>query len=485
MFYETPRSKRNVKYHNYRNFISKLTLEPEVYEQLKRAFAGGFTHANPFYSGETIENADSFDFTSSYPFVICSEKFPMSSPIKVKIKNELDFRKYLKTYCCLFDVTFVNIKATVYYENYISLSKCRGIKSAEENNGRIVQANELTITLTEQDFYIIEKFYKWEKMKISNFKVFRKGYLPKDFILSVLDLYKKKTELKGIEEFIVEYMVSKNMINSAYGMMVTDICRDDIIYNGEWVNEKPDFKTALSKYNKSVKRFLYYPWGVWVTAYARKNLFTGIYEFNEDYRYSDTDSLKVVNTENHMEYINRYNEMAQLKLKKMCEYHNIDIELTRPKTKEGIVKQMGIWEYEGHYTRFKTLGAKRYMTEKLVKNKTTGKEEYLVELTVSGVNKKKGIEYLLQEFGREKVFDAFDDKLEIPATYLVDGVEKSATGKMTHTYIDEERSGIVTDYLGNKAHYKELSGVHLENCDYRLSLSEIYIDYLLGIKEVA
>ena len=56
---------------------------------------------------------------------------------------------------------------------------------------------------------------------------------------------------------------------------------------------------------------------------------------------------------------------------------------------------------------------------------------------------------------------------------------------MTHTYIDEERSGIVTDYLGNKAHYKELSGVHLENCDYRLSLSEIYIDYLLGIKEVA
>lgn len=413
-----------------------------------------------------------------------SEKFPMSKPEKIDIISEEQFRKNLKAYCCVFDITFQNLKPRVYYENYISVSKCRKIKDVEENNGRVVQATELTTTITEQDFMIIEKFYTWDRMKISNFRRFVKDYLPKDLILAILELYKKKTELKDIEEFIVEYMVSKNMINAVYGMTVTDICREEIIYNDEWTSEKPDYETAISKYNKSVKRFLYYPWGIWVTAYARKNLFTGIYEFNEDYRYSDTDSIKVKNKDKHMDYINAYNKKVREKLEKMCNHYNIDIMLTRPKNKYGEEKELGIWEWEGTYTRFKTLGAKRYLTQKYVKNKKTGVYEYVNTLTVSGVNKVKAIKYLEQKYGKDGVFDAFDDNLEIPATFIdINGKEESATGKMTHTYIDDERTLTITDYLGNKHTQTELSGIHLENCDYNLTLSEIYIDFLLGLQQ--
>lgn len=483
MFYDTPRTKNSVKFHNYRNFIKRLTLNLEEYEQLKRAFAGGFTHANPFYSGEIVENVDSFDFTSSYPYVMVSEKFPMSTPQKVIIKSEDDFRKNLKKYCCLFDVTFYNLKPKVYYENYISVSKCRNIKGVQENNGRVVQATELTITITEQDFLIIEKFYSWDSIKVFNFKRMIKDYLPKDLILSILDLYKKKTELKDIEEYIVEYMVSKNMINAVYGMTVTDICRDEILYDYDWYNEKPDYEQALEKYNNSLKRFLYYPWGIWVTAYARKNLFTGIYEFGEDYRYSDTDSIKVVNTQNHINYINAYNNMVRTKLFNMCKHYNIDVELTKPKNKYGEEKELGIWEHECTYIRFKTLGAKRYLTE--LKKKINGRYENVLTLTVSGVNKKKAIEYLIYKYGYENVFDVFSDKLEIPALYINnDGKEVSATGKMTHTYIDEEKEGYLTDYLGNREYYKELSAIHLKDCEYNLSLSEIYINFLLNIKQL-
>lgn len=485
MFYETPRKKSSNKFKKYRDLIKGLTLTVEQYSQLKRAFAGGFTHANPFYSGDIIEDAHSFDETSAYPFVMVAEQFPMSSPIKVKITSKEQFYKLLKLYCCVFDATFENIRPKQFYENYISVSHCRDLKDYEENNGRIVQATELTTTITEQDFFIIEKFYEWDKITIRNFNKFTKAYLPKDLILSILELYKNKTELKDIVEFAVEYMLSKNMINSVFGMMVTDICRDEILYEEElWSTDKPDFDKAIEKYNDSVKRFLYYAWGVWVTAYARKNLFTGIYEFKDDYLYSDTDSLKVINIDNHMDYINKYNQRVRKKLEAMCKFYDIPIELTRPKNKKGEEKELGIWDYEGHYTRFKTLGAKRYLTEKYEKNKETGVYEYVLTLTVSGVNKKNAIKYLLHKYGREKVFEAFDDDLDIPAVYYIGKKEYSGTGKLTHTYIDDIREGYAIDYLGKKQYYKELSSVHLEDCEYSLSLSSKYVDFLLGIKQV-
>lgn len=454
--------KRNSKFHTYRKLMKRLTLDGKTYLQLKQAFAGGFTHASPYYANEILKNISSFDFGSSYPYVLISEQFPMSKPELITIKSNEEFYKNLSLYCCLFDIEIFNLESEIYFENYISKSHCRELEDAIENNGRIVSAKHLKMTVTEQDFDIISKFYKWEKFLISNFRRFKKNYLPKDLVLSILKLYVDKTELKGVDGKEIEYLQSKERVNACYGMMVTDICRDEIIYEDEWVTEKNDIEESIMKYNKSIKRFLYYPWGVWVTAYARRNLFTGICEFGYDYVYSDTDSIKVMNKDKHMDYINSYNNYVLRKLKIAMDYHGIDIEMTRPKNIKGETKQIGIWDFEGTYSRFKTLGAKRYMYEK------DGK----INLTVSGVNKSKAVPYLIKTFG-DKIFEKFDDELYIPKEY---------TGKMTHTYIDNEQIGIVTDYLGNKYNYHEYSSVHLENADYSLSLSKKYVDFLLGIK---
>ena len=53
-------------------------------------------------------------------------------------------------------------------------------------------------------------------------------------------------------------------------------------------------------------------------------------------------------------------------------------------------------------------------------------------------------------------------------------VNRDNTGKMTHTYIDTKIEGVLTDYLGNKASYKEYSYIHLEKTDYILSLTSMY-----------
>ncbi|NMA75466.1 MAG: hypothetical protein GX963_15245, partial [Bacteroidales bacterium] len=69
------------KYQRYRRLMEDLTLTPEVYKMLVRAFMGGFTHANANYVGKVLEDVTSIDFNSSYPAVMLAEQFPMSKAI--------------------------------------------------------------------------------------------------------------------------------------------------------------------------------------------------------------------------------------------------------------------------------------------------------------------------------------------------------------------------------------------------------------------
>lgn len=460
----------------YSRYISHLTMTVDDYHQLKRAFSGGFTHANINYVNRTVSNVDSYDFTSSYPAVMLSEQFPMSKAIPTEVNSEEELLHYLKHFCCIFDVTFINIRSTVNFENYISRSRCYECEHPVLNNGRLVEAERISLTITEQDFFIISKMYEWDEVLISNFKRYYRAYLPKPIVEMILDLYESKTTLKGVEEALVEYMVSKGMINAMYGMTVTDPCRDENIYDDdadEWTIKRDDEEKLIEKYNKSRTRFLYYPWGVWVTAYARANLFTGILEFKDDYVYADTDSIKVVNTYRHRKYFEKYNNTIISKIRECLKHHELPISRISPKTIKGVEKPLGVWDYEHTYSRFKTLGAKRYMVE------LDGK----IEITIAGVNKTSGIKFLYNTFKtNNKIFANFKENLEFPAHYNNNGDDTNASGKMLHTYIDEHITGIVIDYQGLQYEYEEWSCIHLENTAYCLSLESEFIKMIMGMQ---
>lgn len=456
------------RYKRYKGLMSELTLDPQEYIQLKRGFGGGFTHASARYTGEVLQNVGSFDFTSSYPYVMLAEKFPMSKSILIaKIGSSVELERYLNDYCCLFDIQLENVVPKAGYDHPISQSKLISQDGVIADNGRVVAAKSIALTCTEQDFMTYTKFYGFDNITIKNFRVYEKAYLPTAFVKAILELYRRKTVLKGIPEELINYMISKNMLNAAYGMTVTDIVREIIDYlDNEYITTKPVLEEAIEQYNKAGKRFLFYPWGVWVTAYARRNLFTGILACGKDYVYSDTDSIKVLNPDNHWDYINSYNADVQKKLEAAAQFHGIDPAEFSPLNRKGVPKPIGVWDFEGMYDEFKTLGAKRYLVRE--------GDEY--ELTVAGVNKKKARDYLVKTF--KNPMDGLKDGLVVPPEY---------SGRLTLTYCDDECHGYVTDYLGNSGEYHELSYIHMEQSDYHMTLSEDYKyfleNYILAIKE--
>lgn len=457
------------QYEEYFKMIHSLNLTATEYTLLKAAFQGGFTHANALHVGDNIaDRVDSIDFTSSYPAVMLSNFFPMSTGREVQPKTQEEIDTYLKKYLCVFMIRFKNIrqKSSV-YENIIGASQCR-LKNAVLNNGRVVKADELITATTSVDLESIKKFYDYDGFDVKNFYIYKKGYLPKPIIGAVLDLYRAKTTLKGIPEKAVEYLLKKGMLNSTYGMMVTDIVKALIICSedGEWEGEEiPNIEEAIDKYNESKKRFNFYPWGVFITAYARRNLYSGILAFGKDYLYSDTDSIKCLNMDKHMDYVNNYNKYIVKAIDNVLTYYNIDSEEARPKNIKGKEKQIGVWDWETNddpYTEFKTLGAKRYMY--------TQKDG--LHITIAGVSKKMGKEYIQSQ---AEPFEFFRDGMII---------DKDHSGKLTHTYLDYEQHGVMTDYMGNVMPYDEMSSVHLEKAEYKMSMSNEFSRYINSIKDL-
>lgn len=459
------------KYQRYKELMNELTLTTGEYTMLKRCFMGGFTHASMLYSGKLLHDVASIDFTSSYPYVMLSEKFPMSKPEKVNPTKE-HFLKWVNddNVGLMFVVRFKGLQSKLSFETYLSESKCDVLENPIINNGRVFKADTVQTTITDIDFKILYKCYTWDSIEIANVHKFYMQYLPKPILLAIVELYEKKTTLKDVSGKEVEYLVNKGMLNSVYGMCVTDIVRDNISYEDDWQLEKYTIEMMneqIEKYNSSSNRFLYYPWGVWVTAYARKNLWNGILEIGIDYVYSDTDSVKFLNYEKHKEYINRYNLDVERKLKKMCKFRQIEFERLKPKTIKGVEKMIGVWDFEGIYTHFKTLGAKRYLVR--------SKKDEKLHLTVAGLSKQNGVEYMLRICNNdyEKVFANFNDDLYIP---------ENETGKHTHTYIDSPITSMITDYQNNVVEVTALSGVHLSPCEFTLSISQQYSKFLHDLR---
>lgn len=459
-FYTSKNHKKssNAKYKKYRELMNYLTLTERHYKLFNAAFQGGFTHANAMHVNKILNNVYSIDFTSSYPTVMIAEKFPMSPPKQITIKNLTEYDKLKNDDTgFIFVVRFTNLMSKILFENYLSESKAIDKSNLSVNNGRIFSADVATFVITHIDLDIIREVYSFDKIEFLESYTFYLSYLPTAIIKSILELYDKKTTLKGVDEKEVEYMLSKNMLNSIYGMSVTAIVRDEHLYNsdcGTWEVVRANEKDEIEKYNNNKKRFLYYPWGVFVTAYARKNLWKGILYFKEDYIYSDTDSIKFFNLNNHKKWIDKYNADITAKIKRALEFSCIEYKI--PKTIKGIEKPLGVWDYEGEYIRFKTLGAKRYMYE----------TKDGLHITVAGLSKKQGKDYIANQ---PSPFKFFEDNMYIP---------KEHTSKLTHTYIDCEQTAEIKDYLGKIETVTEKSSVHLEKCEFTLSQSKSYIDFL-------
>ena len=187
----------------------------------------------------------------------------------------------------------------------------------------------------------------------------------------------------------------------------------------------------------------------------------------DDYIYSDTDSVKILNPENHVDFIEYKNREIINDISFVLKHYNIDEKRACPKTIKGVEKPLGVWDFEGVYNNFKTLGAKRYFVEK---------ENGEYEITVAGVNKTEGVKYLIEQSDKtgEDIFDLFDFDLEF---------DEDHTGKKTHLYIDDEIEGYMKDYNGVLSHFDSKSSVYLGKASYNMSISHDYHVLLTVLSE--
>ena len=470
-------SHRDEQATKYLELMKKLTITPEEYTLLKDAFQGGFTHANPYkvrkcdmgYDGKHyIENVGGFDITSDYPTeMICENQYPMSKGKFITVKNKAQFEALIKKYFCVFDITFYDLQDKVFIDNPLSKSRCIEItKDAVINNGRVVSCSKCRCTITHIDFEIYKACYDIKDFKINKLIRYIKGYLPTPFVKQVLQFYKDKTTLKGVDglENVTQYQWSKELLNATFGCCVTDPCQPEIVYDefseDVFIDNQVDKGKAIAQYNASKKRFLFYPWGVAITALARRRLWGLILACGSDYCYADTDSVKVQNPEKYLHFFKKSDKIITDKLKRAAEYHDIPWEDIAPKNIKGESKQLGLWELEAIYTKFRTNGAKRYLYEL---------ENGKVNLTVSGLNKYKAIPYLFQTYGKtENVFANFNTGLKVPPPY---------SGRMVATYIDYPTGGIITDYNGVTHEWTEKSSVCLLGGSYTMDYSKEYEKY--------
>lgn len=450
----------------YRRIVGRaINTDPHVYNMLQDAFMGGYTHANWIYADEIIKDVDSYDETSSYPYVLTTCKFPSCEFRKCEIKKVNEMSKRL---CYLLRVKFTNIKCK-YFNNFISGSKCRNIRGAKYDNGRIISASELEITLTDIDFYFILDVYSCN-YEILECYFSTYNYLPKVFINFVLDKYENKTKYKDDPEHDLDYQKEKNKFNSLYGMSVTNTIRDNVIYDNDikrWSEVELSNEEIIDKLNYEKKKcFLSFAYGVWVTAYARDNLLRRLIELDEYVLYSDTDSLKLKDGYDKS-VIEKYNQKVVEKISFVADILHINKERYAPKDIHGVSHMLGIFECETKkhqthtYKEFITQGAKKYAYISEDLNKKTGEIKDNIHITIAGVPK-SGSKALksLNNFRDDLVFEYKD------------------TNKNLLFYTENQPRFEFTDYLGFKCIVNDKSGCCLLPNTYKLSKSLDYVNLI-------
>ena len=351
----------------YKQLVKNAFPDKETYAYWFRwLFRGGYVHANISNTGYTIYGAIGEDETSAYPAWMNFGYYP-GTPF-IPVYDHENFNTYINTKCCIITVEFEGLerRTSISYE---SKHKCMELEGAIIDNGRIAMAKRVKVVITELDYKIYEKIYKWQNMTVKCMWVSDRIRLPK-FILNVLNRHylnkarMKKAGLSGTPEYAIE----KAGVNASFGMMCTRLELEKVTATkeGEWKIEK----NALDFEAEKGKQILLPQWGIWVCAWGRWALFQPgfkiIEELGSDYIiYNDTDSYKCVKHPRVLEIFEQYNKWIAKRLQLAG--------LTDP-----AFDDLGMFDLESpNITRIKTLGAKRYLTE----------EEGKIKATIAGMPK--------------------------------------------------------------------------------------------------
>lgn len=464
-----------------RHSLSSIWPDYDLHLMLRDAFRGGNTHASRYMAGYILRRCRGFDRSSSYPDVIVNCKFPMS---KFWHEGYMTWDRYNdltrsgKAVVMRVAIKGLRLTDLSYPCPYLSRDKCHKAINTTCDNGRLLDADYVEITITDLDWLIIKNMYctglpDGSTAPLEAVAVIidswwaRYGYLPKPLRDLTNEYYRSKTELKGKKDPTGEmdyeyyYNKSKALLNAIYGMMAQNPLRDLIRFNQAAENKTGGFEELPSTEADYVKKLKgmweSYAWGVWVTAWARYRLQEGIDLVvttpGAEFVYCDTDSVKYA-----LDYGIQQDPVpwSVYNAKRKADSQQTG---ACAKDAKGIMHYMGVYEYEADYKRFRTWGAKKYCYVD-----STG-----IHVTVSGVNKRLGGLELARHGGiaafrpgfvfwlaggtELKYNDYVDEWIEVDGHQL--HITRNVVIKES-TY----RMSVTTEY-DNLIHYSEFDGLQM------------------------
>lgn len=438
---------------NNRKQFLHLKLDDKLYQLCKDSFRGGNTASNRYKTNFINYDVSSYDMSSAYPYAMISGLYPITPFYEATITSLDMLDDYNNRYCTIAYYAFENVKLKKGIPfPYIPYSKCiefiapsyEGRFKGKEYcyNGRVLEADFIKIAMTNYDYQIFINQYDYddENVRVEDFYYSYKGFLPKELTNTVIEFFTLKSQLKGIDGKEYEYMKSKNKLNSLYGMIVTDIIRQENLFNDQW--EKGENST-LEEYYSNRNSFLTYQWGLFVTAICRTNLQKAIDKIGLDCVYIDTDSVK---------YVGKHDDV----------FEQINQEMIDWCTQNDIINYvnvgnhkyfLGLYDKEKGYDEFVTLGAKKYAF----------KQSNKIGITVAGLNKKSGAKELKQKGGLSK---------------FKSGTEFMDSGRKTVYYNDDKKHFLTVQ--GCKI--ENASNIALVDTTYRLGMTDVMLSILNGLE---
>lgn len=438
-----------------KNQLHDTPEDMEMLQRLIRAYFGAFNYCTTIEDNKVFDDILSVDIQSCYGGQILLNRFPIKRFKPAQIPA--DWRTLLRMDKYAYIVT-VNVKnlCNIYPRiGFLPYNKEWHLSGEELQGNTILKLKSGILTLTDVDFKLMCDFYTFDadKLKIIDLHISKYAPLPGYIVKTVVDNYIKKVQAKKVIAEIKktrqptadeenEYQIAKTNVSRIYGVFVQRPLLIDYYFDrktGKVQERKDKNDKPVYRFTKTDHDPVLYQWGVWVTAYGRREILqnfaaVGLYRDadgsghnSDNVLYSATDSLKFKFDVESINIINDYNESVKQKLRYFCKMYGYKFE-----DLEGI----GEFEIE-HYQKFKAVGISKYCY-------VDDNDVFVAK--VSGLSRDN--KYFDQFETNDKKIDALQPDMMIP-DYL------AQTRKTT--YYDTPYTATVVDYLDNAAEVSERS----------------------------
>lgn len=496
-----------------------------IYDFYLWLYRGGIAKSNARYTSSPNyliyglqQPVEGWDYTSSYPFVMTAFNYPVGRFTEYKGDIDKLCLEYdspdFEDYRYIIWVDLYDVEST---NDYCIESSSKVIaEGAIEDNGRIYKAKHLRACLTDCDYILYKKYYKWDTQRSKVTQVWRAkaAKLPEYLLRPLWEAGRKKQELKHVEGRETDYLLNKIAFNTFYGLCCKQPVYNNYLYGNEvtaegYISTETD-KAAFfglqtitqhsvenrvenihtgepedckrEDFSSCTQTFILSPyWGIWTSAFARYNLLTIIWEVGEDSDsfevegrtvktndtvYCDTDSLYFINPDKHRHIIERWNKWVKARVLSRLpeEYHS----------SLGSLGQFdNIAEDESHgysssFINFKTLGSKRYIKElQLPKRKK-------IKCTVAGLPK-GALERFCKRTHRD-IYREFDNLMDL----CIDSEDLTTQDKVKLGRIYHDN--IMEFYVAGER-VIEYSSCTLYPVGFTLKMKTLYLSHLQYIAE--